>query len=155
VIQRHISRLGRIEEAGAAYVVTELGLRIGTEPRYARAHWRRFLILEVGTAAREGALRELKWEQLDMRLRRIRLNPEGRRQTKKRRPTIAMAPTLAAEIASWVRDSEYVISYYGEQLTTRSFFSHLADSAGVSGSAKVLRHTVRTYLAEHGRRRSE
>lgn len=55
------------------------------DDRYTREHWWRFLVLAVGTASREAALRELKYDQIDLRLGRIRLNPEGRRQTKKRR----------------------------------------------------------------------
>jgi integrase len=101
-------------------------------------------------ASREAALRELKYDQIDLRLGRIRLNPEGRRQTKKRRPTVPIAPTLAAEIASWSRDSEYVIPYYGRPLRTRDFYNRLAGTAGVTGGANVIRHTVRTWLAEHG-----
>jgi integrase len=118
--------------------------------RYTREHWWRFLVLAVGTASREAALRELTWEQIDFRLGRIRLNPEGRRQTKKRRPTVPIAPTVARELASWGRDGSHVISYYGKQLTTREFYDLLAERAAVTGGPNVIRHTVRTWLAEAG-----
>lgn len=146
----HIERLGRHLSVPAAYAVTELGLHTDQEDRYTREHWRRFLVCEIGTAAREAALRELKWDQVDLIRNRVRLNPEGRRQTKKRRPTLAIAPTFGAELASWRRDSEFVIAYYGRGLKTREFYKQLAETAGVGGSAKVIRHTVRTYLAERG-----
>jgi integrase len=83
------------------------------ELRYTREHWWRLLVLAVGTASREAALRELTWEQIDFRLGRIRRNPEGRRQTKKRRPTLPIAPTVARELASWGREGSHIISYYG------------------------------------------
>ncbi len=144
--------------------------------RYTREHWWRFLVLAVGTASREAALRELTWDRVDLRLGRIQLNPEGRRQTKKRRPTIVIAPTLAAELTAW-RDEDmaataaqgkvppkshgtgglpvrqggvHVITYYGKPLATREFFDLLAEKAGVSGGPNVIRHTVRTWLAEDG-----
>ena len=78
------------------------------------------------------------------------MNPEGRWQTKKRRATVPICPTLAAELTSWERDSEYVISYYGNRLASREFFESLAEAAEVTGSAHVVRHTVRTWLAEQG-----
>ncbi len=100
-----------------ASAVIKAGLR---GPRYTREHWRRFLVLAIGTASREAALRELRWPQVVLRddgksetRGFIRLNPECRRQTKKRRATVPICPTLAAELNSWERDSEYVISYYG------------------------------------------
>ena len=120
------------------------------DTRYTREHWWRFMVLAIGTASREAALRELKWSEVDLRIGRIRLNPPGRRQTKKRRPTIPIAPTLAKELSSWERDGEHVITYYGKPLATREFFDLLAERAGISGSPNVIRHTVRTWLAEYG-----
>ena len=37
-------------------------------------------MLAVGTASREAALRELTWQQVDLRRGRIRLDPDGRLQ---------------------------------------------------------------------------
>lgn len=102
VIQGHIERLGIQSDGAAAYLATSVGLHPENDERYEREHWRRFLVLAVGTASREAAIRELKWDQVDLRIGRIKLNPEGRRQTKKRRATVPIAPTLAAELASWM-----------------------------------------------------
>jgi integrase len=118
--------------------------------RYTREHWWRFMVLAVGTASREAALRELTWQQVDLRLGRIRLNPDGRRQTKKRRPTVPIAPTLARELASWTRDGANVMTYYGRPLATREFYDLLAEKASVTGGPNIIRHTVRTWLAEGG-----
>lgn len=112
-------------------------------------------MLAVGTASREAALRELRWDQVVLKDERdgetcgfIRLNPEGRRQTKKRRATVPICPTLAAELRSWQRDSEYVVSYYGRRLASREFFVSLCEAAQIQGTAHVIRHTVRTWLAK-------
>src|SRR5438105_12159585 len=118
--------------------------------RYTREHWWRFLVLAVGTASREAALRELTWQQVDLRLGRIRLHPSGRRQTKKRRPTVPIAPTLARELASWTHDGPTVITYYGKSLATREFYDLLAEKASLTGGPNIIRHTVRTWLAEGG-----
>ena len=118
--------------------------------RHTRAHWWRFMVLAVVTASREAALRELTWDQVNLRLGRIRLNQESRRQTKKRRATVPIAPTVATELESWTRDGSYVITYYGKPLRTRKFYDLLAETAGVEGGTSVIRHTVRTWLAESG-----
>ncbi|HTX24408.1 MAG TPA: hypothetical protein VMD03_07115 [Steroidobacteraceae bacterium] len=119
-----LGRYGRAVRRYSAAPIIRAGLR---GPRYERDHWWRFLVLAVGTASREGALRELKWDQVVLRDDRggkscgfIRLNPEGRRQTKKRRATVPICPTLASELESWHGDSEHVISYYGRPLAASS-----------------------------------
>lgn len=145
-----------LEDRDHVYSLEELAslLDAAAEPpidiRYTREHWWRFLVLAIGTASREAALRELKWDEVDLRVGRIKLNPPGRRQTKKRRPTVPIAPTLAAELASWSHDGEQVVTYYGRGLATREFYDLLAERAGVTGGPNVIRHTVRTWLAEYG-----
>ena len=53
-----------------------------------------YLLLAFGTAARPEAILQLTRSQVDCEARLIRLNPCGRAQTKKRRPTIPMCRTL-------------------------------------------------------------
>ena len=53
-----------------------------------------YLLLAFGTAARPEAILELTAAQVDVENRLIRLNPPGRPQNKKRRPTIPMCETL-------------------------------------------------------------
>ncbi|MPY72892.1 MAG: tyrosine-type recombinase/integrase [Alphaproteobacteria bacterium] len=62
-------------------------------------HLRRYLVLAIGTAARPGSILELTTFQCDLVDRFIQLNPRGRRQNKKRRPTIPMADFVAALVA--------------------------------------------------------
>jgi hypothetical protein len=48
------------------------------------------------------------------------------------------------------RDSEYVVSDYGRRRGSREFFVNRCEAAQVQGTAHVIRHTVRTWLAEIG-----
>ncbi len=145
-----------LQDNDKTYSLRELGALFNVaasqtpDLRYTRQHWWRFLVLAIGTASREAALRELTWDQVDLKLGRIYLNPAGRRQTKKRRPTVPISPTLGRELDSWTRDGTHVITYYGKALSTREFFDRLAEIAGVTGGPNVIRHTVRTFLAEAG-----
>jgi len=72
-----------LQDRDQTYSLPELAALFNTaadqtaDLRYTREHWWRFLVLAVGTAARPGAIRELTWQQVDLRLGRIRLNPEG------------------------------------------------------------------------------
>lgn len=54
----------------------------------------KYLTLSIGTAARPEAILQLGAGQIDCDSRLIRLNPPGRPQNKKRRPTLPMAETL-------------------------------------------------------------
>jgi len=62
-------------------------------------HIRLYLTLALGTLGRPEAVLQLDRSQADDRDRMIRLNPPGRRQNKKRRPTVPMCDTLAAIVA--------------------------------------------------------
>ena len=58
-------------------------------------HVRLYVALAFGTAARPSSLLELKtWQQLDFEGKVIDLNPPGRKQNKKHRPSIPMAEFL-------------------------------------------------------------
>ncbi len=63
-------------------------------------HVRLYMLLAFGTAARPGAILDLTSFQIDPHERTIKLNPPGRAQTKKRRPTIAMCETLVPYLRS-------------------------------------------------------
>lgn len=134
-----------LEDLGSLFNACE-----SADTRYSREHWRRFLILAISTCARVSALLELTWSQIDERVGRIHLNPHGRRQTKKRRAIVPICSTLAAELSRWDRTDAHVITYYGRPLATREFYDLLAEKAGVTGGPNVIRHTVRTWLAEVG-----
>jgi integrase len=87
-------------------------------------HQAMYLMLAFATAARPAAILELTTFQIDFAARLIRLNPPGRAQNKKRRPTLPICDTLLP----WVRDLPIgpVVQYKGRKLAgTRMMFQHL------------------------------
>jgi len=77
-------------------------------------------------------------------------NPQGRQQTDKHGAIVPLGPVALAEIKNWTRTAETVLEYNGAPLATNEFFDTLLAEAGVEDcSPKTIRHTVRTWLAEH------
>lgn len=124
--------------------------------RARREHEWRFMILALCTGARPDCINSLTWPQflsyLDARV--VRLNPAGRAQTRKRRPTLPVCPTLETELSQWRAAPDvhpkWVVTHRGKRCRRHSFFENLRRRAGLPGSAMILRHTIRTWLAQHG-----
>ncbi len=83
---------------------------------------------------------------------RWKLNPAGKRRTSKRRPTIPMCPSLAAEMRTWKRDAARVVSDgKGHAIEGAQMFEGIRKAAGIRrGSAKSVRKFIRTWLAVCG-----
>ena len=79
-------------------------------------HLQRYLLLAIGTAARPEAILELTPAQCDLVDRFIQLNPRGRRQNKKRRPTVPMAAFLMPLLDDAIDDDETLVQYNGHPL---------------------------------------
>jgi len=122
-----------------------------------------YLVLAYGTLARPSAILELTTFQLDFTGRLIRLNPPGRAQNKKRRPTVPMCATLLP----WLRGLSpgAVVQYRGKPLTrTKMMFDHLTARASrqirceAAAAARTHRRASRRAEAwraiEDGRRRA-
>jgi integrase len=80
------------EPMGRPLSVDEWGaiLHGATQP-----HVKMFIAIALATGARPEAITDLTWDQLDFDNRLIYLNPPGRVQNKKRRPTLKMPESLA------------------------------------------------------------
>jgi integrase len=90
-----------------------------TEP-----HQAMYLMLAFATAARPAAILELTTFQVDCDARLIRLNPPGRAQNKKRRPTLPICDALLPRLRSLPPGP--VVQYKGRKLAgTRMMFAHL------------------------------
>ena len=125
-----------------------------TEPKAAR-HLCRFILLGLYTAARKRAILELTWAQVDLEHRLIHLNPEGRKQTKKRRPTIRIGNRLLTFLRYWSRTASPTVidDAYGEavQNVKRSFASASRRAGlGPDVSPHTLRHTSITWMVQGG-----
>ncbi len=83
--------LGDVQPKGRPLSLDEVrGLYHSTTHDYLR----RFILWMVGTVARPDAILELSLDQIDLEYGLVRLNPKGRRQTKKYRPTVKLPETL-------------------------------------------------------------
>lgn len=77
-------------------------------------HLFRFLLLAFNTLSRPEALFDLQPFQVDLDRRLIALNPPGRAQTKKHRPTLPVTDTLLPWLTDWAGSRYYVQWYEGQ-----------------------------------------
>ncbi|TPM41439.1 site-specific integrase [Mesorhizobium sp. B2-3-4] len=79
-------------------------------------HIRLFLILMLGTGARNEAITTLTWAQIDFEAGLIELNPKGRKQTSKRRPTVKLLPFLREVLEPMDKTTPYVLMFRGQKV---------------------------------------
>jgi integrase len=104
----------------------------------------RYVLVALTTLARPAAVMELRWPQIRDGL--VYLNPEGRKQTKKHRPTLPLTHTLARITRT---ESDYVIGK--RLLSIKKPFATAAAKAKLTGiSPYTLRHTMATELRARG-----
>jgi integrase len=110
----------------------------------------RYLWLLMETGARSEALRTLTWDQVDLDAGLIRLNPWGRHQTTKRRPTIPISEDLAAVLkqAKESATGPFVLDHPGQIRKSVERFCERHGLANVT--AHTFRHTLATRMAQAG-----
>jgi integrase len=116
-------------------------------------HARLYALLGLYTMARPTAILELTWDRVDFERRQIDLNPKGRRQTKKRRPVVALndEATEALEQAYRGRQSEYVIERGAKPIgNIKKAFQAASARSGIKVTPYTLRHTGAVWAAEAG-----
>jgi integrase len=104
----------------------------------------RFDILALNTWARPEAILELRIKgQIDFDNSLLDLNPPGRKQTKKHRPTIRLTSNLRGWLEHWGEDSPltFTVSAKGQRLKRQSA-SHI--------KAQFKRRTFRWMLTQNG-----
>jgi len=113
-------------------------------------HVRAFLATLIATAARPEAALQLTRFQCDLDRGVINLNPPGRVQTKKRRPTLPMPQWFRP----WVEAAEgHIVAYRGKPVAKiAGAFQTMRDAAGFGFdvTAYTIRHTVATELMARG-----
>jgi len=115
-----------------------------------------FMLLMLATAGRPDAILDLRWRQVDFRSRLIILNPDGRVQTAKKRPTVPVDDQLLAVLrtAHAAKTCDYVIEYGGAPINAiKRAFREAAARAGFTPGAVTpytLRHTAATWMAQRG-----
>lgn len=119
----------------------------GSEER----HWRDFFLLVLGTGSRPKAVITLEKKQIDFGEGLVFLNPQGRRQTTKYRPTVKLPPTLAERFRE--RPEGRLIWFHGREVGKMDRMIRVArERAGLGPdvNAYSLRHSVARYLRQQG-----
>lgn len=113
-------------------------------------HVQRYCLIAFCTLARPEAILQLKRFQIDMQNRVLRLNPPGRRQTKKRRAVVPICQTLYDALITWPED--ILVSWKGRELRSiRRIFKRSAIAAGVPWATPyTIRRTMATELRARG-----
>lgn len=111
----------------------------------------RFILLMLGTASRPDAIRELTKEQCDLETGLIHLNPPGRKQTKKYRPTVRMPDQLRSIIEQ--AEPGPLITYRGKPVASlKGGWRRLRETTGLDDQVQPysLRHTMARHLRASG-----
>lgn len=114
-------------------------------------HIRVLIAFMVGTAARTGAILDLSLTQIDLEHRLINLNPKGRAQTKKYRPTVKLpdqlVPYVEARKQTSSRDPLILYEGSGVDCVKRSWAT-TRTAAGLPGNVQTysFRHTMARWL---------
>lgn len=114
-------------------------------------HVYKFVILAIGTMARPDAILDLERSRCDMDRRLITLNPEGRAQTKKYRPTIPMVDATKHVIEDV--SNGHIIAYRGMPIDSiKTGWRRLRKRAGLDNGVipYLIRHTVATEIRAMG-----
>jgi len=140
-----------------------------------RRHLQNYLVLAITTLGRPEALIDVSVEpergQIEWDYRRLHLNPEGRKQTKKHRPIVPINDYLlpiiqdssaryeASRIGSGQKSSGYIVEYKGKPVAGMRQTWNRAKTAlgwpvggdiGRDWDIKMLRHTMSKYLRAQG-----
>lgn len=116
-------------------------------------HARLYALLGLYTMARPTAILELTWDRVDFERGQIDLNPRGRRQTKKRRPVVALNDEALGALrdAHRARQSEYVIERGAKRVgNIKKAFQAASARSGIRVTPYTLRHTGAVWAAEAG-----
>lgn len=117
-----------------------------------RPHLTLYCLIRIGTGCRDDAARDLSPAQVDFAREVIALNPDGRVQTKKRRPTLKLVPTLAQALQEAEGADPYVSLHGKRQGEIRRVWSATRARAKLPDHfiPKILRHTMATHLRTQG-----
>lgn len=113
-------------------------------------HMKLFILMAVTTAARSGAILDLKWSQVDFEKRLIDF---GRGWGNKRRAVVPINDDLYESLknAKELAQCDHVIEYHSRQVASvKSGFRRLCKGCGIEASPHVLRHTAATWLVTDG-----
>ncbi len=111
-----------------------------------------FMLVRLCTGCRGDAALDLQMFQIDRQSKLIRLNPAGRRQTKKFRPVVPLLPALEAYV-NQAMPAAYVVHWHGRKVASiKTTWRKLRIAASLPEwfAPKTIRHTVATWLRQRG-----
>ncbi len=114
-------------------------------------HVYRFVVLSFGTWGRPEAVLELTRERCDINRRLVDLNPEGRQQTKKYRPTVPLVASLLPIVTS--ETAGCLIRWRGNAVADiKTGWRRLRKRAGLDPGVipYLIRHTMATTARSAG-----
>ncbi|RVD58838.1 site-specific integrase [Mesorhizobium sp. M2D.F.Ca.ET.223.01.1.1] len=116
-------------------------------------HIRLFLVLMLATGARNEAITSLTWPQIDFENNLVLLNPKGRKQTSKRRPTVRLVPFLREVLEPMDKTTPAVVMFRGQKVVhinkgIRAALRRADMDREVT--AYSCRHTVARWLRKEG-----
>jgi integrase len=146
-----VTLLERIETRRQILTLTDVAALFDAA---ATDHFHLWLMIAFGTAARPGAILQLKTDQIDLTHRLIDFNPVGRAQTKKRRPVLPICDALLP----WLRNLEpgFVIRWKRDQEEPIKRIQTAFDAARTRAKFSPaitpysIRHTVAVELRKRG-----
>ena len=114
-------------------------------------HLQVFIVLMIATTGRNKAVLDLRFDQIDLANDLIHLNPEGREQTLKFRPTIKLPPSLKPWLHEFRKASsaETIVQFRGAPVSSiRTTWRTLRKSLKLDDSVQPygLRHTMARWL---------
>jgi integrase len=121
----------------------------------ARLHLPMFIVIAMHTGQRKEAILSLRWTQVDLDAGLIQWNPEGREQTKKRRPRSRIPSKLLPHLKRARErgcDLGFVIHRDGKRLhDIKKSFAQACKLAGLENvTPHTLRHTRATWGMQAG-----
>ena len=111
-----------------------------------------YVLIRLGTGCRGDAAVDLQPLQVHWDDKLIRLNPAGRRQTKKFRPEVPLTRMLSAHLKTITGTAHYV-NWHGRPVKSiKTTWRKIRKAAGLPAwfAPKVLRHTVASELRRRG-----
>lgn len=114
-------------------------------------HVFRYVVMALNTWARPEAILELDVKQVDFERGLIELNPPGRRQNNKVRPTIRLTTNLRGWLLHWNASRPVSVNNSPAENVDNRTLRKAADRAGVT-SGRFSKYTLRHYMATRVRR---
>ncbi len=115
-------------------------------------HVFRYCLIALNTLARPKCILELEPQQIDFRGGLVRLNPQGRSQNNKKRPTVRLTDTLRPWLNSWHPDGLPYVHFRNVPISSalRTFKRHGVKLGMPLFTPYTLRHKMATELAARG-----